>query len=94
MYKHYIYRTKGAGWHITENQHTMHEMSCSHGGANSDFCSVFWARLPPPRKHNQTYKIHFNNNSCIFTEIMYQPKLGYACQFLHCYCMMCVYWVC
>lgn len=65
----------------------MHEMSGSHDGANSDFCFVFWAKLPPPRNHSQNHKTHFNNIPCIFSEITYQPKMGYIWKFLHCYCM-------
>lgn len=86
MYKHYVYRINGTGWQSTENHHTMHEMSGSHDGANSDFCFVFWAKLPPPTNHSQNHKTHFNNIPCIFTEITYQPKMGYIWKFLHCYC--------
>jgi hypothetical protein len=58
MYKHYVYRIKGTEWYITENHHTVCEMSGSHGGADSDYCFVLFSglRLPPPRNHNQIVK--------------------------------------
>jgi hypothetical protein len=70
MYKHYVYRTNGTGRHITENHHTMHEMSGSHDGANSDFSFVFWANYHHPEtttniiKHILTTSLVSSLRSC------------------------------
>jgi hypothetical protein len=41
----------------------MHETSGAHGGADSDFCFVFWVKTTTTQKPQANRKTHFNNIS-------------------------------
>jgi len=86
MHKHYVYRINGIGWHITENHHTMHEMSGSHDGANSDFFVLFFGlNYHHPET---TTKIIKHVLTSLASSLRSNTNPNWVVwKFLHCYCM-------